>query len=351
MSAKRLSTRHSAPRIGRLALAGWLLVCGGAAADTAGFATPVEVAPVQLGTLERRVETLGTVLADESVVLRPELGGRVAEIHFQEGQQVKRGSRLISLDASIHKAELEDAQARTALAKSEYRRLKDLNAKGLGSAQDRDRALAELRRAKASETLAEVRLEKMTLSAPFDATLGLRQVSPGDYLQPGQSVVDLVATRQVKLDFQIPERYAAAVQPDQRVSVQVDAWPERRFEGSVYAISPQIDTNGRSLQLRARLDNREGALRPGLFARVSLILQQRENALLVPEQALMPEGEAHFVYRVVDGKAQRTEVTTGLREGTRVEILTGLEAGDQVVTAGQIKLKDGAAVQPVPGKG
>lgn len=338
------------PILWLLSLSAPFLVIGPAAAEPGAWATPVEVADVAVTTLVRRVETLGTLLADESVVLRPELGGRVAKIHFKEGQQIKKGRPLISLDTSIHKAELVDTEARTALAKSEYRRLKDLNAKGMGSAQDLDRALAELRRARASETLAKVRLDKMTLRAPFSGTLGLRQISPGDYLQPGQSVVDLVATRQVKLDFQIPERYAAAVRPGQLVSLQVDAWPGRVFKGQVYAIAPEVDISGRSLKLRARLDNQDGALRPGLFARVSLTLQQRNDALTVPEQALVPEGEARFVYRVVDGKALRTEVKTGLREGTRVEILSGLQAGDQVVTAGQIKIKDGAAVQPVPDK-
>lgn len=173
-------------------------------------------------------------------------------------------------------------------------------------------------------------------------------MSPGDFLQPGDAVVELVATDPIKLDFQIPESQSACVAVGQQVAIRVDAWPGRTFTGELKAIAPSINEGGRSLMLRARLDNLDQALRPGMFARFRLSLGGDARALTIPEQAIMPEGNQRFVYRVVDGKAIRTEVTTGRREATRVEVVEGLAEGDQIVISGQIKLQDGSAVQPLP---
>lgn len=313
-----------------------------------GFALPVEVATASQDVLEQRIETVGTLRADESVVLRPELGGRVEKILFDDGQAVEAGTKLLVLDTAILEAELADAKARSLLARSEHQRNKDVHSKGLGSVQDLDRARAELLRAQAGEKLAKVRLDKMTLHAPFSGILGLRKVSLGDFLQPGDTVVELVAVERLKLDFQVPERHAAKVQVGQKVLVRVDAWPSRRFEGELYAIAPRANEGGRSLMLRARLDNPDQALLPGMFARISLVMGAGAKTLTIPEQAIIPEGEQLFVYRVNNGKAVKTAVTTGRREATRVEILDGLNEGDQVVTGGQIKLQDGSDVQPMP---
>ena len=313
-----------------------------------GFALPVEVATVARTVLEQRIETVGTLHADEAVVLRPELAGRVEKILFEEGQPIEVGAKVLVLDTAIHEAELADAKARSLLARSEYQRNKDVSSKGLGSAQDLDRARAELLRARAGETLAQVRLDKMTLHAPFSGILGLRRVSPGDLLQPGDEVVELVAVDRLKLDFQIPERHAANVRVGQKVLVRVDAWPDRQFEGELYAIAPQANEGGRSLVLRAHLGNEDRALRPGMFARIDLIMDSGSTALTIPEQAIMPEGEQRFVYKINEGKAVKTAVTIGRRESTRVEILEGLADRDQVVTGGQIKLQNGTDVQPMP---
>lgn len=312
------------------------------------FALPVEVATVARTVLEQRIETVGTLRAYEAVVLRPELAGRVKKILFDEGQPIEAGAEVLVLDADIHEAELADAKARSLLARSEYQRNKDVSSKGLGSAQELDRTRAELLRAEAGEKLARVRLDKMTLHAPFTGILGLRRVSPGDLLQPGDEVVELVAVDRLKLDFQIPERHAANVRVGQKVLVRIDAWPDRQFEGELYAIAPQANEGGRSLVLRARLGNEDKALRPGMFARIDLVMESGSTALTIPEQAIMPEGEQRFVYKIKDGKAVKTAVTTGRRESTRVEILEGLTEQDQVVTGGQIKLQDGADVQPLP---
>ncbi len=334
---------------GLTAALSWLSMTQATAQE--GFALPVEVANVTRTVFERRIETVGTLRADEAVVLRPELGGRVQEILFDDGQSVEAGTRLLVLDAAIHRAELDDAKARSILARSEFRRNEDIAKKGLGSTQELDRARAELLRAQAGEKLARVRLKKMTLHAPFAGVLGLRKVSPGDFLQPGDAVVELVALQRLKLDFQVPERHAARISVDQKVRIKVDAWPQQQFEGELYAISPKANESGRSLVLRARLDNPELKLRPGMFARISLYTTTGDSTLTVPEQAIMPEGEQRFVYKLSNGKAVKTAVTTGRRENSQVEILDGLNEQDQVVTGGQIKLQDGSDVQPLPAEG
>jgi membrane fusion protein, multidrug efflux system len=192
-----------------------------------------------------------------------------------------------------------------------------------------------------------VRLNKTALRAPFPGIVGLRRVSPGDYLQPGQDIVNLEAITPIKLDFRIPEIHLPRLASGQRVAVAVDAYPDRSFAGEIYAIDPGFDPQTRTIQLRARMPNPDGALRPGMFARVQLELARREDAILIPEQAIVPKGADKFVYRVSDDKALLTSVRIGERLTGAVEIVEGLRRGDRVVIAGQTKIRDGAAVSVV----
>ena len=177
--------------------------------------------------------------------------------------------------------------------------------------------------------------------------VGLRKVSVGDFVNVGQDMVNLEQIDPLKADFRVAEVYLGAVKPGQRIELGVDAFPGEQFAGEVYAIDPLIDESGRSIVLRARLPNVDGRLRPGLFVRVMLVLNEREGAIKVPEQALMPQGQDQFVFRVVDGKAALTKVTAGIRRDGMVEIVEGLGPDDEVVTAGQLKIRDGAPVKPV----
>jgi membrane fusion protein (multidrug efflux system) len=188
----------------------------------------------------------------------------------------------------------------------------------------------------------------MTLMAPFDGVLGLRKVSVGDYVTPGQDMVNLESIASLKVDFRVPEIFLAALKPGQEIGVTVDAFPGRRFDGVVYAIDPLVDEAGRSVALRARIPNADRELRPGAFVSVTLVVERRENAVMVPEQAMVARGGEQFVYRIVDGVAVLTGVTTGKRRNAQVEIIKGLAAGDVVVTAGQMKLRDGVAVTVLP---
>jgi len=178
----------------------------------------------------------------------------------------------------------------------------------------------------------------------------MRNVSVGDYVKDGTDLVNLEDISSVKVDFRIPEKYTDQVRPGQQIEVTVDALPNTPFRARVDAIDPQVDSSGRSAQLRGRIENPEGRLKPGMFARVRLILSQRDNALVVPEEAIVPDGARTVVWKVVDNKAVRTEVRTGQRRAARVEIMDGIKAGDIVVIAGQMRLtRDGMPVRIVSG--
>lgn len=313
-----------------------------------GGGLPVETQSLTAQPLERAIEATGSLISNESVVLSPEIAGRVAAILFIEGQDVKKGTPLIQLDDSVYKAELDDAEASLNLAKSNYERAKQLLAKQSGTERARDEAMAALESAQARANLARARIEKTTLAAPFDGIIGLRKISVGDYITPGQNLVNLESLDPLKVDFRIPEIYLNAVAPQQRIQLRVDAFPGHLFEGTVYAIDPRIDESGRSIVLRALLPNDDGKLRPGLFARVNLIIERKDKALSIPEQAIVPSADAPFVYKVIDGKAVMAPVITGLRQNGQVEITAGLKAGDIIITAGQMKIGPGMPVTALP---
>ncbi|KAA0685760.1 efflux RND transporter periplasmic adaptor subunit [Azospirillum brasilense] len=311
---------------------------------------PVEALPVKVGTVSRQVTAVGSLLSSESVVIRPEVAGKVSEIAFLEGQAVKKGAVLIRLDDSIARATLAQAQASIAFSRAELSRAEELYRQRTGPARNREQALAKLQSDEAAVQLAKAQLEKLTLTAPFDGVLGLRKVSVGDVVAAGKDIVNLEAIDTLKLDFRVPELYLPTVRTGQTLKVAVDSFGGRSFDGMVYAIDPLVDVNGRAVVIRARVPNTDGALRPGLFARVALTLDQNPNAVLVPEQAVSAFGNKQFVFKVVEGKAVQTTVTLGERRNAEVEITAGLQPGDVVVTAGQLKIRDGAPVVVVNNK-
>ncbi|HEY0837244.1 MAG TPA: efflux RND transporter periplasmic adaptor subunit [Azospirillum sp.] len=308
---------------------------------------PVEAVPVRVGTVARTVTSVGSLLSNESVVIRPEVAGRIAEIAFMEGQSVAKGAVLVRLDDSVARATLAQAQASIAFDRADLARAEELLSRNVGTARTRDQAHAKLLADQAAVQLAQAQLEKLTITAPFDGVLGLRKVSVGDVVQPGKDIVNLEAVDTLKLDFRVPEAYLPAVKAGQTLALAVDAFAGRTFAGEVYAIDPLIDVNGRALAVRARVPNPDRALRPGLFARVTLTLTVQNDAIIVPEQSIVAFGNDQFVFKVVDGKAVQSKVRLGDRRNAEVEITDGLKPGDVVVTAGQIKIRDGAPVMVV----
>lgn len=314
------------------------------AVPAGGGAVIVEAAKVRVQPVEQEVNAIGTLRSEDSIVMRPELAGVVTAIGFQEGQPVRRGQLLVALDGSIYEAELAQAQASLTLSQANNQRAAELLAKGAASQRTRDESLSKMRMDEASVALAKARLAKTRITAPYDGVAGLRKVAVGDYVTPGQDLVTLDVIDPIKLEFRVPELYLSQLAMDQMVTFELDALPGRKFEAKVYAIDPQVDVDGRSLAIRARAPNADRLLRPGLFARASLGLARHDNAILIPEEAIMPQGSDHFVYKIDAGKVAMVQVRTGIRRDGAVEILAGLSPTDTVVTAGQLKLHEGAAV-------
>ncbi len=294
--------------------------------------------------MAKSITAVGSLRSDESITVRPETAGRVAVIGFQEGQRVPKGATLVRLDPAINQAEVQQAQANLTLARAKYERASELQTKGFISGQARDEAENNLKVAEASLALANARLAKTEIKAPFSGVIGLRSVSVGDYVKEGADMVNLESIDALKVDFRVPEVYLRQVSVGQTLEVSLDALPGKTYEGKVFAINPLVDAAGRAIVIRAQVKNTDTALRPGMFARVRLITQAVDEALVLPEQALVPQGEEQFVFRVVDGKANRVKVVTGQRRDGMVEIVSGLAAGDLVVNAGQLKLRDGSPV-------
>lgn len=313
-------------------------------------AMPVEAAQAQTGIGRLEVSAVGSLEANESAVIRSEIAGRISAIQFNEGEKIGKGGVLLTINAEEFQAQIKQIAAVVALNKMNFERTKQLQTEGLIAQRVYDEAESKLKESEASLSLAQVRLDKSILRAPFAGRLGLRQVSPGDYLQPGQPIVNLEDIDSIKVDFRIPEIYLNRLQVGQPVQVGVDVYPDRIFEGKIYAIDARIDQASRTVLVRARVPNPKGELHPGMFARVVLLLGQRENAVFVPEQAVVPMGGDKFVYRIVDGKAALTKVRLGLRKEGRVEIVEGVGPQDTVITAGQMKLFDGAPVATVGSK-
>lgn len=306
----------------------------------------VETAAAALQPMPQVLSAVGTLQSRDAVSLRPEVSGRISAIHFSDGMDVARGKVLVELDAAIQRAELQQARADLALAESSHRRTEDLFRRGFVSQSARDEAGSRRAVAAAALELAEARLARMRLVAPFEGTVGMRDISVGAFVKDGDVLVNIEDLSALTVDFRLPEAHLPRVAAGQRLEVVSDALPGTPMEARVTAIAPQVDAQGRSLLLRAEIDNAGRSLRPGMFVRVTLVLDARENAVTVPEEALVPElGGRTYVYRVIDDRARRTPVQPGSRRDGRVEVLQGIAAGDIIVTAGQVKLRDGDPVR------
>ena len=307
-------------------------------------AMPVTVQVSRTETVIERVPAVGTLMANESIVVRSEIAGLIDSLSFEEGTEVKADSVLIMLNTDEHRAQVEQTQATVELARLSFKRAADLHKDSMVSRQELDEAQARLKESQAALRRNQAVLAKTRLVAPFSGTVGLRHVSPGAYIQPGQDLVNLEDIDPIKVEFKLSERYAAAIAVGQSIEVVVDAMPGRTFEGNIYAINPRLDPRTRAFSLRARVANEDGTLRPGMFARVNLIVDRRENAITIPEEAIWPQGDKAYVYRIIDGKAALTGIELGERFQGKVEVRSGLAADEMIVASGHMKIRDGSAV-------
>lgn len=309
----------------------------------------VEASAAVSTTSTEDLRGIGSLQSDESVQVSSEIAGRVTEIALTEGAPAAVGDVLVRLDDALAIAEVDDTQARFTLAQGNLERANSLAKSGNVTERARDEATTNAETSRAALELAKVRLSKHVIRAPFSGVAGIRRVSPGAYVTAGQPIVNLEKIDRLKIDFKLPELYLAQIKTGQAIDIMVDALPGRVFPGVIYAIDPHIDVNGRALSIRARLDNPDLILRPGLFARIRVKGQVKRNVLVVPEAAIVPRGEEKIIYMVRDGQAVEAKVTLGSRANGLVEILDGLAEDAMVVTAGQQKLKDGSAVEIVVG--
>ena len=313
--------------------------------NTSAQGLPAEVVYASQQIVPTYIEAVGTLKANESLTLRPEITGRIDKISFTEGKAVTKDTSLIHFDDAMYRAQVDEAKARVALSETEYRRVNKLFKNGATSETARDSALAQMRINEAQLEQAKVTLNKMTLRAPFNGIVGLRQFSPGDYITAGSDILEIVDINSMKLDFRIPEVYLPQVAQGQQVSISLPAFPGELFKGEVSAISPMISEQGRNILVRAILPNADKTLRPGLFAKVQLLVEQQEM-IVIPEQALIPQGNSFLVYVYKDEKVTPVPVQLGQRLKGSIAI-TGIEAGDVVITAGQLKLQPGSPITPI----
>jgi membrane fusion protein (multidrug efflux system) len=320
---------------------------GGGQQQAAPAAVTVEATKVVTAPMPQTITAVGSLRSDESVTLRPETAGRISAITFQEGQRVAKGAPLVKLDPAIPEAEYAQAKANLTLAKAKFDRAVDLANRNYISGQAKDEAENSYKVAQATLQLAAAKLAKTEIRAPFAGLIGLRSVSVGDYVKEGADLVNLEAIDPLKVDFRVPETYLRQVQPGQSLTITLDALPGSTFDGKVVALNPLVDAAGRSIVIRAQVRNQDTVLRPGMFARVRLITKEQADAMVVPEQALVPQGTERYVFRIVDNKAARVKVETGQRRDGKVEIISGLMPGDLIVTAGHLKIRDGSTVTVV----
>lgn len=313
------------------------------------FPVSVETARVVETELAASVKAVGTLLAEASATLRAEVPGQILAVHFNEGERLARGARLYTIEATVLEAEVNEARANASRSEAAFKRAQELHGKQLISATDYDAARANYDVDVARLLSSEARLSKTVIRAPFDGYAGLRRINIGDYATIGQELVDVVQLEPLRVDFSIPETLLAKVQPGQAVEVTVDAYPDDVFAGRITAIAPKSDVQGHSFEIRASLPNADLKLRPGLFARVNVTLSAKPNAIVIPEEAVWPIGQDKTVFVVVNGVVEQRVIKLGTRQPGLVEVVSGLAVGEEIVTAGQLKLYEGATVQPAGG--
>ena len=307
----------------------------------------VLVATVRSEPFARVIEAVGSARANEAVDITAMESNRITEIHFREGQQVGKGEVLVEFDSHQARAALAEAEAALQDSQRQFKRSRDLFATKALSESQLDQINATLRANEARVSGARSRVDDTIIRAPFTGRVGLRNVSVGSFVNPGTVITTLDDTSVIKVDFSVPEVFLANIAEGLEIKARTSAYPEAEFTGKVQSIGSRLDPVSRAITVRAQIGNRDARLKPGMFMTVK-VARPEPPALLVPEQALVPEGGRKFLFVVRQGKASRVEVETGRRRPGQVEIIEGLVAGDVVVVEGTQKVRDGAEVKTLP---
>ena len=310
-----------------------------------GSAPKVITASVQLKPLVDEIEALGTATANESVSIQPRVSSLVTRVAFDEGQIVEKGDLLVELESSEIAAGLALAEATLAESQSLYNRSKALESKQAISAADLEQLLARVKVDQAQVQAARARLDNTKIRAPFRGRVGLRRVSPGSFVDSQTVITTLDDIGVIKLDFSVPETFITVVSEGMNIVARSVVFPERVFEGTVSSVDTRLDPVSRAIQVRAVLPNSDAALKPGMFMTVDL-QRDRGDVLIVPEQSIVPEGAQQFVFVVSEGIAEKRSVVIGRRMPGLVVIESGVSAGEEVITEGTNKVRDGSEVEP-----
>ena len=325
--------------------------CGGGegGGPPESFAVNVVVAPVERQKVIKVIDLVGSLTANERVEIKSEISGMISKIHFEEGNTVREGRLLVALDDQKLSARLAEAKANFTLARTNRVRNKSLLESKTISEQTYDQSIGDFDVAAATLELRKRELKDARIVAPFDGVVGYRQVSPGQFMQVGQTMTVLVNMNPIKADFDVPERFIGQLQTGQRIDITVAAYAQSTFTGEVYFISPEVEVTTRNVLVRAFIDNESGLLKPGMFGNLKLVLQEKEDALVIPESALIMRVDKSIVMVVDDDNiAQMREVQAGIRMEGTLEILEGLSAGERVIVEGHQKVGPGTPVNPRP---
>lgn len=314
----------------------------------AGPVIPVFVKVIKKQTFVDEIEALGTLQANENVMLTSSVTERVTRINFDDGQRVEMGAVLIEMDAAEEVARLREERSRLAEAQRQVDRLKPLVAKGMTTQSAADTANLVLETSRARIPAIQAQINERRIIAPFSGKLGLRNISVGAIVESGTLITTIDDDSMMKLDFSVPEVFISALKEGVIIEAETKVYPNRLFKGVISSVDSRIDPTTRSISVRTRLDNPDNLLKPGMLMRVK-IEQNRREALLLPEEAFIPKGDKNYVYVVIqDGDetiVKLEPVTIGMRRKGEVEVLGSLKEGDVIVTHGTLRLQNGSVVE------
>jgi membrane fusion protein (multidrug efflux system) len=316
--------------------------------------TTVTSAKVEKGDWEPILTAVGSISPVQGAMISAELAGTVSDVQFENGASVKKGDVLLKLDASSEQAQLRSADADAALAKNDFDRARDLSARKVISAAEFDAAQSKFTQKKAAIDNMRALIDKKEIHAPFDGVAGIRTVNPGQMVKVGDPLVSLQTLDRVYVDFSMPQQQMADLKAGLPIKVTTDAIPGREFEGKLTAVNSSIDSTTRNVTLQATLDNPDHALRSGMFARVKVLLPQKNPTLFIPATAVAYAPYGNSVYVIEKKHDEKTKkdaliirqqfVRTGEARGDFVAVTEGLKAGDQIVSTGVFKLRNGLDV-------
>ncbi len=308
---------------------------------------PVDVVVARLDTVVDAIGATGQIEAEQAIDLRPEISGRLIRILAQEGTEVRAGRALFKIDDAELLSQVARLEAERDLAEQALARTRELMARAASSQADLEQAEASFRSAEAQLQLQQTRLDRTVVRAPFAGVVGERYVSLGDYVTSGDALTTLQTVDPQRASFQVPERFSQRLAVGQQITFQIASVQGRVFEGTVDFVDPRVQLPGRTITVKARVSNEDRSLKPGMFLEARLATEVRPEAVVVPEDAILPLQGADYVWTVNgEGMAERVEVDLGVRTPGWVEIVSGLEAGTQVVVGGIERMSPGAPLTP-----